>query len=273
MTVNKRRQTLFMIVALLVYLLVIIGLSFWVDEAGLATNLLIKNQAPSGAHPFGTDWLGRDMLTRTLLGLRTSLLIGAVTTVLSLVISLGLTLLIIVGGKKADQLVTGLITIFMSLPNTLAVIMISLALGRGFKGVVIGIGLTHWAHFTRILRGQVTAIKDRPYIAISRHFGKTNLWIAARHMLPHLTATLSIGFTQIFAGAIIHEAAITFLGFGLSPHQPSIGMIFAESMTYLSQGMWWLVLLPGLALFLVTLAIYEIGDQWRQLSDPHQAQL
>src|SRR5690625_6113183 len=148
-------------------------------------NLEIKNQSPSLTHLFGTDWLGRDMLMRTLKGLTFSFGVGILAALLSTLIALLLSLFS-TWNKTTDYIVTWLIDLFLSVPHIVTLLLISFALGGGFKGVVIGLALTHWPSLTRLLRAEVLQIKAADYVGVSRRLGKSRLWIARHHFLPHL---------------------------------------------------------------------------------------
>src|SRR5699024_5331231 len=139
----------------------------------------------------------------------------------------------------------------LSVPHIVTLILISFALGGGFKGVVIGLSLTHWPSLTRLLRAEMMQVKNAEYVGISQQLGKSRLWIAQHHFFPHLVPQLVVGFILLFPHTILHEAAITFLGFGLSTETPAIGIILSESMRYLSIGAWWLAFFPGLSLLLM----------------------
>ena len=268
---NRRKKTIFTLILSISFIILVLVAGYLVSDKGLSTNLAIKNMSPSLAHPFGTDWLGRDMLTRTLKGLRISLAIGALATGSALLIGLLLGLLAAVLGKRTDAFVTWMIDLFMSLPHIVFLILISVVVGRGMKGVVIGVAVTHWASCARVIRAEVMQIRDAEYIQLSRKMGRSSWWVATKHILPHMVPLMFVGFTVTFPHAILHEASVTFLGFGLSPHQPAIGIILSEMMEYMSSGMWWLVLFPGLSLFLVVLSIHKTGDNFRMLVDPHSA--
>ena len=268
---NRRTRTIATITIAALFIITILILSFVVDKQGLVTNLSQKDLGPSLKHPFGTDWLGRDMFTRTILGLRLSIFIGAVATSFSLLIGLILGLIASSPYKAVDRAVTWFVDLFQSLPHVLFIILISILVGRGIKGVIIGVAVTHWTMFTRLVRAEVLQLKTNEYIALSRKMGKSGLWIATRHIFPHIVPMLFNGFVLTFPHAILHEAGISFLGFGLAAHQPAIGIILSESMRYIINGMWWLVMFPGLSLFLVVLAILAIGENLRVLYDPRTA--
>ena len=231
-----------------------------------------KNLAPSLAHPFGTDWMGRDMLLRTLSGLSTSVLVGLGAAAFSSVVALILAAAAALGGKRADAVVTWLIDLVMGVPHIVLLILISFALGKGFWGVTVGIALTHWPSLTRVLRAEIMQCRESTYVAVARKLGKSPARIALDHIVPYVFPQFLVGLILLFPHAILHEAAITFLGFGLPPEQPAIGVILSESMGYLSAGMWWLAVFPGLAL-VACVALFDVaGSSLRTLIDPHTAQ-
>ena len=248
---------------------VVAGLVVYGDAT--AVDFTAKNLAPSLAHPFGTDWMGRDMLLRTLAGLSTSVLVGLGAAAFSSVVALILAAAAL-GGKRVDAVVTWLIDLVMGVPHIVLLILISFALGKGFWGVTVGIALTHWPSLTRVLRAEIMQCRESTYVAVARKLGKSPARIALDHIVPYVFPQFLVGLILLFPHAILHEAAITFLGFGLPPEQPAIGVILSESMGYLSAGMWWLAVFPGLAL-VACVALFDVaGSSLRTLIDPHTAQ-
>lgn len=268
---NIRKRAILMIIFASLTLIFMIGAGWWIDPDTITLQLQLKNQSPSSAHLFGTDWLGRDMLLRTVKGLTLSFAVGIVAALSSTLIAFVMSLLS-TWSKLADRVVTWLIDLFLSVPHLVTLILISFAVGGGFKGVVIGLALTHWPSLTRLLRAEVMQIKTAEYVAVSRRLGKSKWWIARHHYFPHLLPQLLIGFVLLFPHAILHEAAITFLGFGLSPESPAIGIILSESMRYLSVGLWWLAFFPGLSLLLMVGIFDMLGRNVRKLMDPFDGQ-
>lgn len=269
---NRRQQTLIWILCGGILLTAITVIGGLISEDMLTTRLELRNLPPSISHLLGTDWLGRDMLARTLQGLSISILIGLLASVTSVVIALLLGMASATLGKTVDAVITWLIDLFLGLPHLVAMILIAFALGGGIKGVIIGVALTHWTSMARIVRAEILQLRTAPYVLVARQLGKSRWWIATRHLLPHLVPQLLVGLVLLFPHAILHEAAITFLGLGLSAQEPAIGIILSESMQYLVAGMWWLALFPGLALLMLVRLFDIIGDQLRLLLDPHSAQ-
>jgi len=224
------------------------------------------------AHPFGTDWLGRDMLSRTLKGMSISIYIGLFASVISAVIAAILGAAAATLGKKVDAVITWFIDLVMGIPHLLLLILISYALGRGTFGVVVAVAISHWPVLTRIIRGEILQLKEANYIKIAEKLGQSKMKIVVKHMIPHVLPQFLVGLVLLFPHAILHEAALTFLGFGLPPEQPGIGIILSESMKYLSLGMWWLALFPGVVLLTTVLFFDLVGGSLRKMIDPHSAQ-
>lgn len=267
---NLRQKTILIIGFTSLLLLAIVISSLILGGESLPTNFASKNLVPSPEHPFGTDWMGRDMFIRTMEGLGLSIMIGAVASTLSTILAIILGLLSSVG-KKTDSFVSWLVDLSLSIPHLLLIILISIGLGGGAMGVIAGVALTHWTSLTRVVRAEIKQLKTQEYIHISENLGKSKWWIATKHIMPHLIPQILLGTILMFPHAILHEASVTFLGFGLSPHEPAIGIILSESMKYLSAGYWWLAFFPGLALLIVVLVFDMIGDNLGKLMDPKSA--
>lgn len=180
------------------------------------TSLMDRNLAPTWAHPFGTDWLGRDMFMRTLKGLATSIQVGLLAACGGGLIALllGLTA---ASSKAADRVISWIIDLFLSVPHLVSLVMLAFVFGGGLAGVAAAIALTHWPNLARIVRAEMIQLKSAEYIQISHKLGQSRLRIAVQHMLPHLVPQLFVGVLLIFPHAILHEAAITFLGLGVVP--------------------------------------------------------
>lgn len=267
--IRKRTIVSLVVTGALLAAMLLIGMSIKPEHMPL--QLLNKNEAPSMAHLFGTDWLGRDMLLRTFKGLTLSFGVGMLAAISSTVIALALSMLSI-WNRTTDRIVTWLIDLFLSVPHLVTLLLIAFVLGGGFKGVVIGLAFTHWPSLTRLLRAEVMQIKTTEYVSVSRKLGKSRLWMAWHHYLPHVLPQLLVGFVLLFPHAILHEASITFLGFGLSPETPAIGIILSESIAYLATGAWWLAFFPGLTL-LVMVGLFDLaGRNIRRLLDPFEGQ-
>lgn len=270
--VNNRKRTRVVCIVSAAILVAVAVLGIVVTPLAITSDLSIAREAPSLLHPFGTDNLGRDMLARTLAGLSTSIGIGLLAAVVSSIIALVLGTLAALGGKKIDACITWLIDLMLGIPHIVLLLLISYALGKGFWGVAIGVALTHWPSLCRVIRAEVLQVKQSSYVEVARSLGRGPVYIAIHHVLPAVLPQYLVGLILLFPHAILHEAAITFLGFGLPPEMPAIGIILSESMNYLSIGMWWLALFPGLALLAVVLLFDQAGQSLRRLIDPARAQ-
>jgi peptide/nickel transport system permease protein len=269
---NRRRQTLTIIGLCAVFLVAVI-LSTWViGDAGLSPVLTQRNQPPTLAHPFGTDWLGRDMFTRTLHGMSLSLRVGLLAASASAVIAALLGLAAGTLGGWVDAVITWIIDVCFSLPHLVLLILIAFAVGGGTQGVIIAVALTHWPSLARVVRAEVLQVNSSDYVRLSHRLGRSPVWIARHHMLPHVVPQLLVGLILLFPHAILHEAALSFIGIGISPHLPAIGIILAESMRHLSTGYWWLGVMPGLLLLLSVKAFDWLGENLRALLDPRTSQ-
>lgn len=265
---NRRQSTLLFLLVSLVILAGITVAGVLLEEQAAATDFTRTNLAPGRAFWFGTDWMGRDMFIRTIAGLSLSIRIGALTAAVSAVAALVLGTAAATLGRRADSVISWCIDLVMCIPHILLVMLISIACGRGFAGVVAGVSLSHWPSLARVIRGEVLQLRNAPYILVAEKLGVSKLQIAGRHMLPHLFPQFLTGLILLFPHAILHEASVTFLGFGLSSEQPAIGVILSESMQYLTTGRWWLALFPGLSLVLVVGLFALLGERVRYLLDP-----
>ena len=268
---NGRILTLILFVFAVAFLTAITVAGTVFAEDAMIVDFGRKNLAPCGSYIFGTDWMGRDMFLRTLTGLSMSIKIGLLAAGVSSIIAFILGTMAATMGKKVDSVITWIIDLVMGIPHILLLILISYAFGKGFKGVVIGVALTHWTSLARLIRGEVLQLKEETYIKVAEKLGKSKLEIAWKHMVPHLLPQFLVGLILLFPHAILHEASITFLGFGLSPEQPAIGIILEESMTHLAMGRWWLAVFPGL-LLVFTVVLFDVaGGSLRKLLDPASA--
>ena len=267
---NLRTKTMLVISLTVLLLLIIVINSLFIEATQIKTNFSIMNQMPSFEHIFGTDWLGRDMFQRTMKGLGLSIQIGAGAAILSTIIAIALAL-ISSFSKYLDSFVMWVVDLFLSVPHILLIIIISISLGGGALGVILGVALTHWTTLTRVLRAEIKKIKTSDYVKLSKNLGKSKWFIFRKQIFPLIISQIIVGTILIFPHAIMHEAGVTFLGFGLSPHEPAIGIILSESMKYLATGNWWLALFPGIALLIVVLLFDIAGENIKKLLDPSSA--
>jgi len=266
---HSRQHLIRSITASSLLIMTILLLSFTLSNSNLISDYAAKNLAPSAAHLFGTDWLGRDMLTRTVKGLRFSMMIGLVGSAIDVAVAAALGITAAAGGKKADAIILWLIDMFIGMPHLVFLILISFAAGRGARGIIIGVALTHWPVLARLVRNEVKAIQNLEYIKLSERFGKSRFFIVKNHLLPALLPQIMVGFLLLFPHAILHEASMTFLGFGLSAEKPSVGIILSEAVKHISLGHWWLAVFPGALLAVLVKSFDSVGEAVRTLIEPN----
>lgn len=240
-------------------------------------DFMARNLPPGADHPFGTDWLGRDLFIRTVHGLIISLGVGAVAAVASVVLAVVLGMAAAIGSHTGrnwlDTGVSLLVDTVMGTPHLVLLILISFALGGGYVGVVVAVGCTHFTRLARVVRAETSSLLASEYVAVSRSLGRSPLFIARAHLLPHLAGQVVIGALLLFPHAIMHSAGLTFLGFGLSPHTPAIGILLSEAMRHLTSGYWWLALAPGAALVGTICCFDLLAHALRKLVAPRTAHL
>ncbi len=269
---NRRTRTLILAALIIAFLATIALAGLTMNPELYAPDYGAKKLAPSLEHLFGTDYLGRDMFFRTVKGLSISILIGTLAATVSAILGLLLGLLSASAGGRVDKLVSYFVDLFMGVPHIVLLMLISFMLGGGLKGIVIAVALSHWPNLTRVIRGEVMQVRQAQFVQCARKFGKSPLRVAWQHILPHVLPQFIVGLVLLFPHAILHEASVTFLGFGLSLDTPAIGVILSEALKHIATGMWWLVLFPGAALVLVVMLFDKLGDQIKLLLDPTTAQ-
>jgi len=269
---NRRRRLIVSTAVLAAVVLGIYAAGLLIPEESIAAGFANAKRPPCLKFPFGTDALGRDLFLRTVKGLSVSMTVGIAASCVSAVIAVFVGIAAAMGSRAVDGFINWVIDLVMGVPHTILVILISFALGRGLKGLLIGIAATHWCSLARLIRGEVMQLRSQPYVAVSRRLGKSSGWILTHHLLPHLVPQFLVGLVLLFPHAILHEAAVSFLGYGLPPEQAAIGIILSESMKYISAGLWWPAVFPGAVLVAIVLLIDRLGDNLKAIIDPYSAQ-
>jgi len=243
---------------------------------------------PGLQHLFGTDLHGRDLLTRVLHGARISLVVGLVGTVVSLTV--GVTYGMISGyfGGKLDMGMMRLVDVLYSLPRLIFVIILITALDRHIRGILeqfhlealaaqtrvlllfIGLGAMQWLTMARIIRGQVLALKEQPFVLAAQTLGAGRRRILLRHLLPNLMGIIIVYLTLTIPEVILLESLLSFLGLGIQAPQASWGTLIAEGASAINpvRIYWWLLVFPGAVMALTLLSLNLLGDQLRDILDP-----
>lgn len=266
---NRRTLALILITVAVLYLLVIFFWGIFMDPSEYGVHYENKLLSPSGEHLFGTDAMGRDMFKRCIKGLSNSMVIGILASGFSSVVALLFGIASAVFGGWVDRLVKLAVDLCMGLPHLVLLILISYMMGKGTYGVTVAVALTHWPTLTRIVRQEVLKLRSAQYVQAARRMGKSSISIAVTHMVPHVLPSYLIGLVLLFPHAIMHEASVTFLGFGLPKEMPAIGVILSESMNYITTGKWWMALFPGVMLLIAVILFDVIGETLKKLWNPN----
>jgi ABC-type dipeptide/oligopeptide/nickel transport system permease subunit len=218
-------------------------------------------------HPMGTDNLGRDVLQRLTQGARIAFQVGVITSLIAIPIGVILGCLAGYLGGRTDDAIVWLYSTVASMPGLLFILAISMVVGKGLKGVYLGIGLMTWTSLCRLIRAEVMKHKERPYVLAARTLGAGPVRIMFRHILPNVFHIVIIAFSLRFPAAIGTEVFMSFLGIGVQS-EPSWGIMISNARLRLWHGMWWEMTFVTLAVFLVVLAFNLVGDALRDALDP-----
>lgn len=234
----------------------------WPYDASLP-QLAEKLEPPSFRHWLGTDNLGRDVLTRLLAGAHTSLTIGFVAVGVSL--SIGVVVGAVAGyrGGWIDGLLMRMVDAIMCFPTFFLILSVVAILGPNIWNIVVVIGLVSWTGTARLVRAEFLSLREMQYAQAARAIGLSGVKIMFKHILPNAMAPILVTAVLGIPAAILTEASLSFLGFGVQPPQPTWGNIIADGKTYILDA-WWLILFPGLAILATTLAFYLAGDGLRE---------
>ncbi|HWX63568.1 ABC transporter permease [Bradyrhizobium sp.] len=233
----------------------------------IATSWTLVRKPPSALHWFGTDDLGRDVLTRVIYGARASLLAGAISIGIALAVGVPLGLLSGYRGGFIDALISRMTDAMLACPSLILAIAFAAFLGPSLGNAMIAIGITATPIFVRLTRAQTMNVKVEDYVEAARAIGNPRWRIALFHILPNILPALLVQATLSIATAIIAEAALSFLGLGQQPPAPSWGSMLNAAQRFLTSAPW-MAIWPGLAIFLVVLSFNLLGDGLRDALDP-----
>jgi peptide/nickel transport system permease protein len=263
----KRKGAVFGLVIIALFIAVAILAPLFAPYDPAAQSWTAVRKAPSAAHWFGTDELGRDVLARVIFGARASLLAGVISVAIAL--SIGVPLGLIAGylGGPVDMLLSRITDAMLACPFLILAIALAAFLGPSLGNAMIAIGITTTPILVRLTRGQVMAVKVEDYVEAARALGNPRWRIAIVHILPNILPALLVQATLSIAAAIIAEASLSFLGLGQQPPAPSWGSMLNSAQRFLTQAPW-MAIWPGLAIFLAVLSFNLIGDGLRDALDP-----
>lgn len=238
------------------------------DQGAIAKRLLppVWQEGGSSEHLLGTDALGRDILSRLLLGARVSLVVGLLGTLFGAVVGVAVGLIAGYRGGWIDDVLMRLADVQLAFPFILLAIALLVVLGAGIANLVIVLGLSAWVTFARVTRGQVMALRDLEFVEALHALGASDWRILLRTILPNVSSALIVVASFAFAEMILAEAALSFLGLGVPPSVPSWGGMVAEGRDYIIFA-WWVITLPGLVIAATVLAVNVVGDWVRDLLD------
>ena len=222
--------------------------------------------APTIQHPLGTDNIGRDVLSRIIVGARISMVVGLSTVALSAVIGIVLGVAAGYYGGWIDMIVMRLIDILWAFPNFILAVMLVAIFGLGLANVIVAIALAYIDDFARVIRGMVLILKEEDFVTAGRAMGASNRRLMFRHIFPNAMPPVIVQASVFIAAAILAEAGLTFLGLGVSPLTPTWASILNDARPFFTRA-WWLATFPGLVIMLVVLAVNFVGDAIRDIND------
>ena len=246
----------------------------WIAPHEPARQSLIRRFTPpvwkdagKAAHILGTDQVGRDILSRIIHGARISLIVGVAAVVVSLTVGVTLGLLSGFLQGRVDTVIMTVVDVWLSFPQLLLALAFVAALGPSVLTIIVVLGLTGWERYTRVVRAEVLALREKDFVEAARGMGASSMRIILRHLLPNTFSSIIVMSTLQVAQAILQEAALSFLGVGTGSAYPTWGQMIALGRDFVSVA-WWLPTFPGLAILVTVLAINLVGDRLRDALDP-----
>ena len=256
--------------AILVVIAIIALTANWIAPFGVNdVNVPDALHGPSGSHYFGTDELGRDVFSRVLVATQASLRVAVISVAFAVVV--GVTIGVVSGyrGGWLDTIFMRVVDVMFAFPVLLLALAVVAILGPGITTTILAIGIVYTPIFARVARASTLSVRVEPYVSVSRSMGTGHLYILGRHILPNIAGPLVVQTSLSLAFAILSEAALSFLGLGIQPPQPSLGRMIFDSQGFVTMA-WWMAVFPGAAIFVTVLAFNLLGDGLRDVLDPKQ---
>lgn len=226
------------------------------------------NMSPTWAHPFGTDWAGRDLFSRVLYGARYSLTIGLIATILALFIGIPLGSIAGYFGGWVDETIMRIVDVLYAFPFLVLAIAVIAVLGQGFWEMILALTIVGWISYARLIRGEVLSVKENEYVLAAKALGASNRSIIFKHIVPNAMAPVIVQATLSIGTVVLSAAALGFLGLGLTPGTAEWGTMLSDTRDTIAQGYWWVSVFPGLAIVGFVLAINLMGDGVNDALDP-----
>jgi peptide/nickel transport system permease protein len=220
------------------------------------------------ATPLGTDFQGRDILSRLIYGARVSLLVGLMGTLVAGGIGTALGILSGYVGGWVDQIIMRVTDAWLALPAIVFAIFLAAMLGPSMWNIIAILGLVYWTRYARVIRGEVLSLRERDFVKLAEIAGASKLRVIKKHILPNVMNTATVLASLTVGVVIIAEASLSFLGVGVPPPQPAWGLMLSEARATLMAGQWWLTVFPGACIMLIVLATQLFGDWLRVRLDP-----
>jgi peptide/nickel transport system permease protein len=239
------------------------------EEGAGRTNVSQRMLAPSLEHPFGTDRLGRDVLSRVIMGARPALIIPIGVVFFAILIGAPLGAIAGYKGGWLDEVIMRITDMFLAFPSLLLTMAITAALGRGMSNAAIALVVSWWPWYTRLVRGITISLRERYFIEAAQATGVRDSLIILRHILPNTISPVLVQATVDLGTVILAMGGLGFLGLGTQPPSPDWGLMVAEGRDFILN-QWWISTIPGLAIFIIVLAFNLLGDTLRDIFDPRQ---
>jgi len=256
--------------AVLGVVVVVAVVADWITPFGV-NDVDVPNalRPPSGEHWFGTDELGRDVFSRVLVAMQASMRVAVISVAFAVVVGVMVGVIAGYRGGWVDAVVMRVVDVMFAFPVLLLALAVVAILGPGTTTTILAIGIVYTPIFARVARASTLSVRIEPYVQMSRAMGTGSLYILGRHIVPNIAGPLIVQTSLSLAFAILSEAALSFLGLGIQPPQPSLGRMIFDSQGFVTMA-WWMAVFPGAAIFVIVLAFNLVGDGLRDVLDPKQ---
>ncbi|MBE1548943.1 peptide/nickel transport system permease protein [Mycobacterium sp. OAS707] len=256
--------------AVLGVVVVVAVVADWITPFGV-NDVDVPNalRPPSGEHWFGTDELGRDVFSRVLVAMQASMRVAVISVAFAVVVGVMVGVIAGYRGGWVDAVFMRVVDVMFAFPVLLLALAVVAILGPGTTTTILAIGIVYTPIFARVARASTLSVRIEPYVQMSRAMGTGSLYILGRHIVPNIAGPLIVQTSLSLAFAILSEAALSFLGLGIQPPQPSLGRMIFDSQGFVTMA-WWMAVFPGAAIFVIVLAFNLVGDGLRDVLDPKQ---